>query len=90
MTVAKKTVQTSLCPHEHIATLLSDPQPAADGAAAQAQPVAAVPKFPESVWTANTSAYLYQNRKLDMSVSQETGGEENLGDWSSGLASRYQ
>ena len=65
VTVSKKTVERSLCPHEHISTLLSDQS----GPASSEQPVicAPCPKFNESEWMANTSDFLFREKKLDLS-----------------------
>ena len=77
VTVAKKTVSTSQCPHEHIATLLSD-LPQGEDAVPEQPGARVVPKFTESEWTANTSAYLYKHRKLDMSQRQKKLVEKRI------------
>ena len=80
VTVSKKTVSSSLCPHERIAVLLSD-LPQDEEAVPQqtgSRTARTVPKFTDSQWTANTSAYLYQHRKLDMSHRQKKEVERKI------------
>ena len=71
VTVAKKTVSTSLCPHERIASLLSEnvTLPTEDSCAKSVTKPAV--RFNVSQWMAKTSAYLYQNKKLDLSKSKK-------------------
>ena len=80
VTVSKKTVSSSLCPHERIAVLLSDLPQDEEAVPQQTGSRAArtVPKFTDSQWTANTSAYLYQHRKLDMSHRQKKEVERKI------------
>ena len=73
VTVAKKTVSTSLCPHEHIATALAPRQELSgeiplEQSASKSKPRV---KFNESQWMKNTSEFLYVHKKLDMSKSKK-------------------
>ena len=78
VTVAKKTVSTSLCPHERIATLLSgrcERSVEIPSEQAVSKPSA---NFNESQWMANTSEYLYQNQKLDLSKLKKKEVEKRI------------
>ena len=76
VTVAKKTVSTSLCPHEHIATVLTRNHELPDTVS---EPVVQVPsKFNKSEWMKNTSAYIFINKKLDLSKSNKKQVEKQI------------
>ena len=75
VTVAKKTVSTSLCPHEHVATVLTRTNELADTVA---EPVVHAPKFNHSQWMKNTSTYIYANKKLDLSKSMKKQVEKQI------------
>ena len=79
VTVAKKTVDTSMCPHEYIATVLSGPsnvsgQSVVVGDSLSGQATGSTgfqvpsPVYNTSEWMQNTSTYLYQYKKLDLSM----------------------
>ena len=70
VTVAKKTVSTSLCRHERIATLLTDVTKLLTNVSGEPSKTPAV-KFNESQWLTNTSAYLYKNKQLDLSEANK-------------------
>ena len=74
VTVAKKTVSTSLCPHEHISTVLSGPgdlpgQAVMMGDSLSGQAAGSTefqvppPVYNTSQWMQSTSTYLYQDKK---------------------------
>ena len=76
VTIAKKTVSTSLCPHERIASVLSGKVTAniEDSGVKSAKNV----RFNESQWMSKTSAYLYENKKLDVSKSNKKVVERKI------------
>ena len=77
VTVAKKTVSTSLCPHEHIATVLTHKNELP--ADSLSEPVVQAPsKFNKSEWMKNTSAFIYFNKKLDLSKSRKKQIEKRI------------
>ena len=78
--VSKKTVSTSMCPHEHISTVLSgkydvnrDLQHVQSKTGQKASY-----KFNESEWMANTSAYIFRHRKLDLSKQSKKKIEREI------------
>lgn len=76
VTIAKKTVSTSLCPHERIASVLSEKVTAdvEDSGVKSSKNV----RFNESQWMSKTSAYLYEHKKLDVSKSNKKVVESKI------------
>jgi hypothetical protein len=76
VTVAKKTVSTSLCPHERISTILSV-RVTADTEDSSEKSTHNV-RFNESQWMSKTSAYLYEHKKLDVSKLSKKAIERKI------------
>ena len=79
VTVSKKTVTKSLCPHEHIASVLSGKHklPAETPSKLLTVPKP-TPKFSDSDRMAKTSEFVYKNRKLDLSKNNKKNIERQI------------
>ena len=84
--VSKKRTTASLCPHEHIAQLISGMT--AENSEEVPQELEQVDIFDNHVWLENTSRFLYKHRQMDMSdssikhVEQPELGRNKLDQWS--------
>ena len=76
VTISKKTVSTSLCPHERIASVLSG-NVTSGGGDSSVKSTKNV-RYNESQWMSETSAYLYKHKKIDVSKSSKKVVERKI------------
>ena len=79
VTVSKKTVTSSLCPHEHIATILSGNHLISNEILPESvYVIEPIVRFTESERMTKTSEYILKNKKLDLSKAQKKIVEAKL------------